>query len=393
MTRLIINGRFLEGGETAVNMVARELTRALVRRSGREVVLAVPPHLAERAGGLGCAVRVIGRRGGVLWDQGALPRLRGAGMIAGFFNTVPLWGRGYVTLLHDAHVFTTPGSYPPATRVWRQVLARRAGTEGNYLLTVSEHSRQELLRLGIGSPDRIGVVPNGPGPAAMARPDPAVFGRLGLRAGQPYVLALASLAPHKNIPLLLRALADPALADVALVLFGGAGAGEFHRAGHDIPPNLCCAGRVTDGELAALYSRALAVCLPSTQEGFGLPVLEGMYHGTPPIIAPRGALPEVAGGAGLIASDSDPAEWVRSIRRLLDEPTLRACLSVKGQARAAEFTWNRAAFQMWHHLDRWFPASAARAPRTPDPTAPDHPHNGLRSGPVADHPADATARG
>ena len=393
MTRLIINGRFLEGGETAVNMVARELTRALVRRSGREVVLAVPPHLADRARGLGCAVQVIGRRGGALWDQTALLRMQGAGIVAGFFNTVPLLGRGYVTLLHDAHVFTTPGSYPPATRVWRQGLARRAGAEGNYLLTVSEHSRQELLRLGIGSPDRIGVVPNGPGPAATARPDPDVFGRLGLRVGQPFVLALASLAPHKNIPLLLRAFADPDLADVALVLFGGAGAGDFHRAGYVIPPNLCCAGRVTNGELAALYSRALAVCLPSTQEGFGLPVLEGMCHGTPPILAARGALPEVAGGAGLIASDSDPSEWVRAIRRLVDEPTLRACLSAKGQARAAEFTWNRAVFQLCHHLDRWFAASAARAPRAPDPIAPDHRHNGPRSVPAADPPADAGARG
>ncbi len=352
--RLIINGRFLGGAETAVNGVARDLTRALIRAPGDwQIELAVPPTLANAAEAFGCPLRVTGRGDGPLWDQFHLPRLRRAGVIAGFFNTVPMPGRGHVTLLHDAHVFTTPQSYGRATGAWRRLLARRAGARGNYVLTVSAHARASLLVQGIGTEDRIGVVPNGPGAAGRVVPDHGVIDRLGLETA--FCLGLASLLPHKNIPLLLRVFADPRLADLTLVLVGTAGAADFARAGHAVPRNVRFAGRVSDAELAALYARALAICMPSTQEGFGLPVLEGMRAGTPAVIAPHGALPEVAGAAGLRAFGAE--DWVTAIRRLADDPGLHARLSARARARASAFTWEGAAARVLTHLDRWFDAA------------------------------------
>ena len=354
---LIVNGRFLAGPEGAVNGVALALSRALHAAwaggaSGWRVTLAVPPCLEPAARRTGLPVRVIGRRTGIAWEQGCLPPLRREGIVAGFFNTVPLIGTGYVTLLHDAQVFTVPRAYRARTRAWRRLLSRRAGAEGNRVLTVSNHSRRRLLACGIGRPHRIGVVPNGPGPAALARPDKGILARLGLR-GVPFVLGPATGAPHKNAGLLIAA---AGAASVRLVLTGAEGRAALQ--GSSLAPGggVVFPGRVTDAEMAALIDAALAVCVPSREEGFGLPLLEAMTRGTPAIVAPCGALPEVAGGAAALADPDDPAAWAALIARLRDDPVLACDLSARGRARATDFSWSASAAATLGWLDGWFPS-------------------------------------
>lgn len=359
--QVFINGRFLTGPNTAVNAVARDLSVALHHlsekgeASGWNITFAVPPSVEEAARATGVPVRVLGPREGIAWEQRDLPAVRRDGIVAGFFNTVPLWGSGYVTMLHDAHVFTTPASYGRATRVWRQLLSRRAGQGDNRIVTVSEYSKRALLEVGIGSEDRIGVVYNGLGPVGQVTPESAVLARLGLTKDRAYCVALASLLPHKNIALLLQAFADPALAHLRLVLVGKADRASFEAAGHAPTDNVHFAGFVSDAELAALYDGALAVCLPSTEEGFGLPALEGMARGAPVVIAPCAALPEVVADQGIEAAADDPKAWVAALLRLEQSPNLQADLARGGRDRAAQFSWENSARAFVGHLDRWFP--------------------------------------
>lgn len=370
---LFINGRFLGGNRTAVNAVAYALTDQLCKVTGnRRVEVVVPPALGDISVPPYWKVRQIGSSNGIFWEQHDLPKLRKDGIIAGFFNTVPLFGRGYVTMLHDAHVHTQSRSYGTATRAWRTCLSRRAGGTGNFVLTVSDHSKQELLRQGIGQPDRIGVVPNGPGAVTGTVPDHHVLERLGLRDGEPYCTALSTLLPHKNIGVLLRAFAEPGLADTKLVLFGQADRAAFETSGHDVPPNVIFAGFVEDAELATLYAKSLAVCMPSTAEGFGLPALEAMALGRPAIVAPCGALPEVVCDAGLVAAAHDPIAWADAITSLSDDKELDRRLSFAARTRASKFTWEAAGRAVHAHLDTWFPSRSApyssakmRSSRTP----------------------------
>ncbi|MEM9552502.1 MAG: glycosyltransferase family 1 protein [Pseudomonadota bacterium] len=357
--KLLINGRFLGGDPTAVNNVARDLSLALHARhangqSDWPVEILVPRDLELSAHSTGIPIRVVGRRRGIFWEQLDLPTQRNTGVIAGFFNTVPLRGTGYVTMLHDAHVFSTPESFGRATRVWRQLLSRRAGAPGNHLLTVSEYSRDALLRHEIGAPDRIGIAPNGLGPIGHCAPEPAIFERLGLPDNASYCIAVSSLLPHKNIPTLLRAFENPALEGTLLVLVGGTSRLAFTESGHAPGENTIFTGFIDDAELAALYDRSLAVCVPSTEEGFGLPALEAMARGTPPVISPNGALPEVVGSAGLIAQADDPEDWAVQIVRLRDDPVLRQKLSQDATVRSRLFSWDAAAERAIDHLDRWF---------------------------------------
>lgn len=354
MGKLFINGRYLSGSPTAVNAVARDLTAALARLSGDwAVTLAVPPALEATARQTGMPVRVVGRRSGIAWEQLELPALRQEGVVAGFFNTVPLFGKGYVTMLHDAQVFTAPKSYGRATRIWRRLLSRRAAARGNYVLTVSEHSKRALLALDLGRSDTIGVVPNGLGGPGLAAPDDSLRLTLDLEP-KGYCVALATVLPHKNIGLLFEAFADPALQKMPLVLVGRADRAAFEALGHRVPDNVVFAGFVSDSELVGLYQGCLAALVPSTEEGFGLVALEGMAHGAAVVVADRAALPEVVGEAGIVLPADDPAPWIKTLHALEADTQRQAQLAHVGQERAKSFTWDASARIAQGHFDRWF---------------------------------------
>jgi glycosyltransferase involved in cell wall biosynthesis len=85
--------------------------------------------------------------------------------------------------------------------------------------------------------------------------------------------------------------------------------------------------------------------MPSTLEGFGLPVLEAMACGTPVIASTAASLPEVAGDAALYFNPGSPEELGIQIERILECGELRASLRSKGLQQAKKFTWRQAARQ------------------------------------------------
>ena len=105
-------------------------------------------------------------------------------------------------------------------------------------------------------------------------------------------------------------------------------------------------GRVPLDELVALYQRATLVVVPSRYEGFGLPAAEAMACGTPVVACAAGALPEVmsTGGGGLLVPPNDPEALAAGIRKLLEDPGLRAELGVVGRKGVeAAYSWPRVA--------------------------------------------------
>jgi len=102
-------------------------------------------------------------------------------------------------------------------------------------------------------------------------------------------------------------------------------------------------GWVEPSELPLLYNLAHGLFFPSVYEEFGIPVCEAMACGCPPVVSQTGALPEVAGDAGLIVDPFNPAAMADALERLWTNPALRADLVQRCLARAAEFTWDRCA--------------------------------------------------
>ena len=97
--------------------------------------------------------------------------------------------------------------------------------------------------------------------------------------------------------------------------------------------------------LAGLYRDALALCMPSFGEGFGLPVLEAMSFGTPVVASDLPALREVAADAARFAKPGDTEGLGRELRQVVSDDQTRVLLARKGNARASLFTWDATAEQ------------------------------------------------
>lgn len=242
-------------------------------------------------------------------------------------------------MIHDAATMAVPGSYGWRFRTWYRWLHRGLAWRGVALATVSAFSRTEIARhLGVEA-DAIAVVGEGAEHMIRMPADPGILGRLGLAC--PYVLAVGSPAPHKNLAALgatARMLADRG---AALVVTGDLNARVFAAA--ELPQPARAVGRVDDAGLRALYEQAACFVFPSRYEGFGLPAVEAMACGCPVVAARAGALPEVCGEAALLADPANPRDIAAAVARVLDEPGLADRLREAGRVRAAGFTWEQAA--------------------------------------------------
>jgi glycosyltransferase involved in cell wall biosynthesis len=231
--------------------------------------------------------------------------------------------------IHDLiHLHLRHGN--PLKPLYARAMLRRAVRKAAVVLTVSEAVKDELVAELGADPARVVVTPNGRDarftPGASAAPRRA-----------PYFLYVGNDKPHKNVGILVRALEQLGATGVELVL---AGAGFDGFAGL---PGVIRLGFVGEGELTALYRGALALVMPSDEEGFGLPALEAMSCGTPVIVSRAKALVEVTGQAALHVDGRSAAELAAAMRRLLESEQLRAAMGAAGIERARAFTWQRCA--------------------------------------------------
>lgn len=354
--RIAINGKFLitqTGYKSGVYRVARELVTAmdavLARGEPRyrdvECTLlapAVPVDLPLAAIRLHRSGRASTLLKGIPWEQLALPGLSADAVLLNLCNLGPLAKADAFTMIHDAQVYSSPGSYSTAFRLWYRLMLPALGRRNRGILTVSGFSASELARHGVVAPSRVHVVHNGCDHVLRIVPDRGFPQRAGLSAG-PYVAALATTQVHKNIGILFDAFRMPALAGTTLALFGNDTREDFERAGHDVPGNVRFLGRVDDGELVGLLQGATALAFPSLTEGFGLPPLEAMRVGCPAIVARAGALPEVCGIDTLQADPHDAEQWALQVGRLRDDAGFAADVRARGIEHARAFTWERAA--------------------------------------------------
>jgi glycosyltransferase involved in cell wall biosynthesis len=174
---------------------------------------------------------------------------------------------------------------------------------------------------------------------------------------KPYVLAVGTLEPRKNLPRLIEAFArlPQDLRDShELVLVGGAGwetdatFASIERHAHFVRR----LGHVPDADLPGLYAGAALFAYPSLYEGFGLPVLEAMAAGAPVLTSNLSSLPEVAGDAALYCDPRDVESIRLGLERGLREEALTAQLVQRGRERAAEFSWDRYATETLAAVER-----------------------------------------
>jgi glycosyltransferase involved in cell wall biosynthesis len=282
------------------------------------------------------------RRGLVAaWERGAVPAVPGD-VVHALTPLHPRKGSApLVVTVHDGVPWTHPETLTPRGVRWHRHMVGRAVATADLVVTPTQATADTLARhldlrdvlvAGGGvSPDLVVPADAADRAAAWGLPDR-------------YLLTVATVEPRKGLRELIMALRG--LPDVPLVSVGQPGWGrlELTQLVADTGVDVTMLGRVSDPDLAVLLSRASALVVPSYDEGFGLPLLEGMALGTPVLTSDAPALVEVAGGAAL----SVPLPALREgILAILDDDELASRLREEGPRRAAEFSWERTAGELW----------------------------------------------
>ncbi len=228
------------------------------------------------------------------------------------------------------------------------------------IITVSESSKRDLIRLYNVPPERITVIYEGVDARFQPNSDPEVSASLRNRYHLPdrFILYVGTIEPRKNLTTLLEAFkqmlvmhSDLKLETLNLKLIIAGRPGWLYQPTFDrikalgLEDHVHVLGYVPGQDLPALYRAAEVFAFPSLYEGFGLPPLEAMACGTPVVCSNASSLPEVVGDAGILVDSRDVAAWHVALARLLVDVGLREELKQRGLRRAAEFTWQRTARQ------------------------------------------------
>lgn len=293
-----------------------------------------------------------------------------------FFPAVYSWypvPRRFPTMLtvHDAIAEHYPQLIFPnwKSRLFWTLKMKLAIGASKRILTVSNAAKEEIVEYIGAASDTIDIASEAPNPQFYYTDDAALKSAARERANLPQdssiIVFVGGLAPHKNLHGLLdgfeRALGEGHLEGVDLALIGdfkGAGFYSNYDSLHDrvqaspaLRERVHFSGYVSDEDLVALYSSALAVAMPSYSEGFGLPAIEAMACSAPVLSSELGSLPEVVGNAGVYFDPFDVQAISDAIIEMVENQALRAQLSANALARAGTFTWERAAKLTLRHLE------------------------------------------
>jgi glycosyltransferase involved in cell wall biosynthesis len=271
----------------------------------------------------------------------------------------PVAGRPSVVTILDLIYEAYPDAFPKASRYGLRALVGPSARRADRVITISQAVKDDVVaRLRVPA-DRVDVCYLGFGMRAVPDPTPAreLRERFALGDGR-VVLCVSAALVHKNLPGLLEGFArlGGGHADCRLVIAGHAGrereALEARIAELGLNGRAVLTGWISDEDLEGLYGLADCAAYPSLYEGFGLPVLEAMVRGVPLACSDATSLPEVAGDAALLFDGHDRDALAGALRRLLDDPALRADLVRRGLARATRFTWEDAARSVHAVYDR-----------------------------------------
>jgi glycosyltransferase involved in cell wall biosynthesis len=292
----------------------------------------------------------------ILWEQFVLPRhLRqdGVSLHHGTVNALPVAWRGpsVVTIL-DLTFLRMPQAFNLGNRMYLGWAVRYAARNADRIITISEATRRDVIRLLRVPPQRVKRVYCGVDERFKPMRDGRAIAAFREKRRLPdnFILYLGTLEPRKNVARLVQAYATLRRRETTsypLVLAGGRGWGEaaifaeIERSGY--ADDIRYVGYVPEEDMTLWYNAATLFVYPSEYEGFGLPPLEALACGTPVVASNASSLPEVMGDAGILVDPKDPDAIADGIQRVLEDETLRNQLANRAPSRASAFTWQQMA--------------------------------------------------
>jgi glycosyltransferase involved in cell wall biosynthesis len=260
----------------------------------------------------------------------------------------------YVMTVHDMleHM-----SRPRQQGMWRWIyfqMTKRVLAGAARIFAVSNFTRNEIEKLFEIPLNHIEVVYNAiderflHGHATSADRD-LIAQRY--QVSYPFLLYAGRISPHKNVLRLIEAFSalktelekDQLWPDLKLIIIGDdlSGNPDLRRTvvRSGVQNEVRFLGFVPIDVLRIFYDEAKVFVFPSLYEGFGLPPLEAMAHGTPVITSNISSLPEVVGNAAVLVNPENVFEIMRAAHRVLTDRALRDRMKERGYQQAKRFSW------------------------------------------------------
>lgn len=265
-----------------------------------------------------------------------------------------------VPVMHDINFEHFPKDLPYLYRKYYRHYFPRFARKATRIATVSEFSKQDIVEHYGVNGDKIDVVYNGANeaykPIELAAKEET---RKKHAQGHPYFLFIGSLHPRKNLANLFRAydqFAERADHPARLLIVGEKKwwtpsiREAYESMKHQ--DRVIFAGRQAPSELSKIIASALAMVYVSYFEGFGIPIVEGMYADVPVITSNVTSMPEVAGDAALLVDPFSIDSIADGLQKLASDPALAADLVAKGRIRKQHFSWQQSANRLMNCLER-----------------------------------------
>lgn len=265
----------------------------------------------------------------------------------------------YVMTVHDVleHMYRAHDRSQPR-RILHFTMTRRAMRRAARIFAVSQFTKSEIEKLFDIPSDRIEVVYNAIDERFLAghatENDRQLLEHRYL-VNYPFLLYAGRISPHKNLVRIIEAFSalkaelekDDKFPDLKLVIIGDELSKHpdlrrtVVRGG--VQNDVRFLGFVPIEVLRIFYDAAKVFVFPSLYEGFGLPPLEAMAHGTPVVTSNTSSLPEVVGKAAVLVNPENVFEIMRAVHRVLVDQSLRDKLKQKSYEQAQKFSWETSA--------------------------------------------------
>lgn len=339
--KILIDGVFFQHANTGIARVWKSLLEAWVNDGFSEYLLVLDrAETAPTIPGIHYRRIPLYDYGNIEGDREYLQQIcdeEAADLFVSTYYTAPLTTPS-VMLVHDMIPEAMGADLTYAD--WRE--KHHCIATASAYITVSQNTAKDLLKFFPNiAPERVTVAYNGIGPefspASIAQIEQfkSTYG-----IAKPYFLISGLNTTYKNNQLFFQAFAQLCTRTGFEVVCTGSQTlfnpeWRVYTSGSTVQ-----IFQLTDTELIAAYSGAIALVYPSKYEGFGLPILEAMACGCPVITCPNASIPEVAGDAALYVQDDDVAGMANALCDV-QKPQVRQELKARGLQRSQQFSWVR----------------------------------------------------